>query len=111
MLFALLIIKNVIYASTDFCWALAAFPSSWSFTQTVELLGLGISPSQGRYLYIEQHKHTDIRASSGIRTHDHSLWAGEDSWCLEREATVIGKKNASFVTISGSCMSQSMVTR
>jgi hypothetical protein len=25
---------------------------------------------------------TDIHASSGIRTHDPSVWAGEDSSCL-----------------------------
>jgi hypothetical protein len=45
----------------------------------------GISPSQGRYLHTEQHKHrinaSDIHASSGIRIHDPSIWAGEDrSW-------------------------------
>jgi hypothetical protein len=27
------------------------------FTQSVELLGRGIIPSQGRYLHIGQHKH------------------------------------------------------
>jgi hypothetical protein len=54
------------------------------FTQSVGLLGRGISPPQGRYLHTEQHKHrinthTDIHASSGIRTHDSSVRAGEDS--------------------------------
>jgi hypothetical protein len=43
-------------------------------TQSLGLLERGISPSKGRYL------HTDIHASSGIRTHDPSVWAGED--CL-----------------------------
>jgi hypothetical protein len=37
---------------------------------TVGLLGREISPSQGRYLHTEQHKHrinnTDIHASSGF---------------------------------------------
>jgi hypothetical protein len=46
------------------------------FTQTVGLLGQCISPSRGRYL------HTDIHASSGIRTHDPSVQASEDGSCL-----------------------------
>jgi hypothetical protein len=56
-------------------------------TQSVGLLGLVISPSQGRYLRTEQHKHTitgatDIHASSGIRTHDPNVRAIDDSSCL-----------------------------
>jgi hypothetical protein len=35
------------------------------FTQTVGLLGWGISPSQGRYLHTEQHKHR-INGHTGI---------------------------------------------
>jgi hypothetical protein len=51
------------------------FFSFLSSTQSVGLLGRGISPSQGRYLHREQHKHrinahTDMHALSGIRTHD-----------------------------------------
>jgi hypothetical protein len=48
----------------------------------------GISPSQGFYLHTEQHNHrtnahnTDIHALSGIRTHDSSVRASEDSSCL-----------------------------
>jgi hypothetical protein len=43
------------------------------FTQTVGPLGRVISPSQGRYLHRDQHKHrinahTDIHALSGIQT-------------------------------------------
>jgi hypothetical protein len=58
-------------------------------TQTVGLLGRGISPSQDRYLHTGQRKHginahTDIHALSGIRTHDPSVRA------LDRAATVIG---------------------
>jgi hypothetical protein len=46
-----------------------------------------ISPSQGRYLHTGQHKRrinaqTDIHALSGIRTHDPSVRANEDSSCL-----------------------------
>jgi hypothetical protein len=76
------------YGSTALRLALAAFLVSWTYTQSVGLLGRGISPSQGRYLHTEQHKHrinahnTDIHASSGIQTHDSSIRASEDSLCL-----------------------------
>jgi hypothetical protein len=76
------------YGSTILCWALAAFSVSWSYTQLVELLWRGISPSQVLYLHTEQHKdginahNTDIHVLSGIRTHDHSVRANEDSSCL-----------------------------
>jgi hypothetical protein len=55
--------------------------------QPVGLLGRMINRSQGRCLHTEQHKHrinahTDIHASSGIRTHDPSVRANEDSSCL-----------------------------
>jgi hypothetical protein len=49
--------------------------------QSVELLGVGISPSQGRYLTQTQ---TDIHALSGTRTHDPSVRAGEDISCLRQ---------------------------
>jgi hypothetical protein len=57
------------------------------FSRTVGLLGRVISPSQGRYLNIGQHKHrinayTDIHALSGIQTHDPSVQASKDSSCL-----------------------------
>jgi hypothetical protein len=42
---------------------LPAFSVSWSFTQSVRLLGRGISPLQGRYLHRTtqtQRKHTQI---------------------------------------------------
>jgi hypothetical protein len=56
------------------------------FTQSVGLLGRKISPSQGRYIHTGQHKqgiNADRHdASSGIRTHDPSVRAGEDSSCL-----------------------------
>jgi hypothetical protein len=47
-----------IYGCTALCWTLAAFSVSLSYTQSVGLLGRGISLSQGRYLHTEQHKHT-----------------------------------------------------
>jgi hypothetical protein len=67
---------------------LGCFSVSWSYTQSVGLLQRGISPSQGRYLHTEQHKHrinahnTDVPALSGNRAHDPSVRAGEDSSCL-----------------------------
>jgi hypothetical protein len=55
-------------------------------TQSVGPLGRGISPSQGRYLHTELHKHrinhTHIHACSGIRIHYPSVRAGEDGSCL-----------------------------
>jgi hypothetical protein len=64
-------------------WPLLLFRNPF-VTQTVGLLARGISPSQGRYLHRRQHKHrinahTDIHASSGIRTHDPSVRVSEDS--------------------------------
>jgi hypothetical protein len=62
--------------------------SSLTWSQSVEFLGRGISLSPCRYLHTEQHRHrinahnTDIHALSGIRTHDPSVWASEDSSCL-----------------------------
>jgi hypothetical protein len=57
------------------------------FTQTVGLPGRVISPSQGCYIHTGQHKHrinahTDIYASSWIRTHDPRFQASKDSSCL-----------------------------
>jgi hypothetical protein len=83
-----------IYGSTALCLTLASFSVSWSYTQSVGLLGRGISPSQGRYLQTQQHKQginaqTDRHASSGIRAHDPSVRESEDH-ALDRAATVIG---------------------
>jgi hypothetical protein len=66
-------------------WPLLQF--HYFFTQTVGLLGRVISPSQGLYLHTGQHKHrinvyTNIHALIGIRTHDPSVRASEDSSCL-----------------------------
>jgi hypothetical protein len=55
--FIIIIIIIIINGSTTFCWALASLSLSLFFsfliffTQTVGLLGRGISPSQGRYLF------------------------------------------------------------
>jgi hypothetical protein len=62
-------------------------------TQSVVLLGLGISPSQGHYLHVQQYKlrmHTDMYASSGIHIRGPSVRAEDTVHILDRAATVIG---------------------
>jgi hypothetical protein len=54
--------------------------------QLVGLLGQGISPLQGFYLHTINAHNTDIHALSGIRTHDLSIRASEDSSCLRPRA-------------------------
>jgi hypothetical protein len=66
-------------------WPILQFRNN--FSQTVGLLGRVIIPSQGLYLNTGQYKHrinehTDIHTLSGIRTHDPSVRASEDSSCL-----------------------------
>jgi hypothetical protein len=56
--------NNSINGSTALCWALAAFLVFLSYTQSVGILWRGIRPSQGLYLYTEQHKQNK-------RTHRH----------------------------------------
>jgi hypothetical protein len=69
-------------------WGLGRFFSFLIYTQSVGLLGRGMSPSQGLYLHTEQHKHrisahnTNNHALSGIQTHDPRVRAGEDGSCL-----------------------------
>jgi hypothetical protein len=46
-----------IYGSTAPFLNFGRFSISWSFTQSIGLLELGISPSKGRYLHTGQHKH------------------------------------------------------
>jgi hypothetical protein len=65
------------------------------FTQSVGLLGRGISPSQGRHLHTRTttqriNEHTDIHALNGIRTHDQTVRESEDSSCLRSVAALIG---------------------
>jgi hypothetical protein len=67
-------------------WPLIQFRNH--FSQMVGLLGRVISPLQGHCLNTGQHKHRintytpNIHALSGIRTHDTSVGASEDSSCL-----------------------------
>jgi hypothetical protein len=56
------------------------------YTQSVGLLGRGISPLQGRYLHTEQNKQNKSTQKHPCLewdlTHDPSVRAGEDSSCL-----------------------------
>jgi hypothetical protein len=73
-----------IHGSTALCGTWRLFQFLDLYNQSVELLGRGISPSQG-HLDTRQHKrrinahNTDIHALSWIRTHDPSVRASEDS--------------------------------
>jgi hypothetical protein len=69
------------YCSTALCWSLAGFSVSWSTHWTY---------TQNKTNRINVHN-TDIHVSSRIRTHDPSGRPSDDSSCLDRVATVIGK--------------------
>jgi hypothetical protein len=86
MLYIYIFIYLYIYGSTALV-DLGRFFSFLTYTQSLGMFGWGISPLQGRYLHTEQHKHrkkthTDIHSSSRIRTHDRSVRAGEEGFCL-----------------------------
>jgi hypothetical protein len=86
------------YYFTVLCWDLAALSVSWSYTQSVGLLGRGISPSQGRYLHAEQHKHR-INARRHLCLEWDSNLRSQYSrrrktvHALDRAATVMGRDN------------------
>jgi hypothetical protein len=61
---------------------LGCFLSFLIYTQSVGLLGLGISPSQVRYLHRATETQNKRRQISRIRTHDLSVRADEDGSCL-----------------------------
>jgi hypothetical protein len=73
-----------VYGSTALCWALAAF-------SVFDLYTTGRTPWTGDQPVVRQlltqantnteQTHANIHASSGIRTHDFSIWAGEDCSC------------------------------
>jgi hypothetical protein len=68
-----------IYGSTALV-ELGRFFNLLIYTQPVGHLARGIRPSQGGYL------HTDIHASSRIRTYNPSVLAGEDGSCLRQRS-------------------------
>jgi hypothetical protein len=96
-LYIFMVVFIIKHRDFPFFVALQPFFGPWplfSFlilTQTAGLLGRGISPSQGLYINTGQHKHRlhththipNIRALSGIGSHDHSVRASEDSSCLK----------------------------
>jgi hypothetical protein len=53
--FSRLLICPCLYGFTTL-WTLAAVSVSWFYSQSVNLLGRGSSPSQGQYLHIERYK-------------------------------------------------------
>jgi hypothetical protein len=63
-------------------WTLAAFLVSQFYTQSVGVLGRGISPSQGRYLDKEQYKCRLNTQRHPCLEWDSNPGAGEDSSCL-----------------------------
>jgi hypothetical protein len=84
-----------IYCSTVLLLELGYFFSFLILYQTVRLLGRGISPSRGLYLYTEQHKYrmnarnTDIHALGGIRTTIRVFELAKTVHALGHTATVI----------------------
>jgi hypothetical protein len=83
---------NNFQSSVSFLFLFLPLEKPWNAfsLQFLGLLGRGINPSQGLYLHTGQHKHRinihtltpNIHARSGIRTHDRSVRASEDSSCI-----------------------------
>jgi hypothetical protein len=88
--------NNVIYGSRAFCLALPAFSVSWAFRQSVELLGRGISPPQGRYLHTGQHKQNKRTQISiphvGFEPTIPAIERAKAVDALDRAATVLGER-------------------
>jgi hypothetical protein len=87
------------YGSMALCWALAAFSVSWSYTQSIGLLGRGISTSQGLYLHTEhktetQNKWTHIQMAMprvGFEPTIPVFGRAKTVYVLDRAATVVGR--------------------
>jgi hypothetical protein len=84
-----------IYGFAVLCWALGPFSITSSlFTQSIGLLGRGISPSQGQYLYRERHKENKrTRTSMPQVGFEHTIpffQRAKTVHALDRAATVIG---------------------
>jgi hypothetical protein len=88
--------QTSVHGSAALCWALSAFSVSWSFTQSVGLLGRGNSPSQGRYLHTEQHKQNKCTQPFMPRVvFEHTIPTikrAKTVDALDRAAIVIGSK-------------------
>jgi hypothetical protein len=61
------------------CWAVAAYSVPYSYIQSVTPLGRGISPSQGRYLHTEQHKHRINADKHPCLEWDSNTWSQRSS--------------------------------
>jgi hypothetical protein len=81
------------YVSVFLSMALQSFVGPWPlFFSFLIFYAVGMTPWAGTQPFARplaahrtaqtQWMHRDIHASSGIRTHDPSVWAGEDSSCL-----------------------------
>jgi hypothetical protein len=83
-----------IYGSTALSLDLGLFSVSWSFTQSVGLLGQGISPSQGRYLHTQKSTQTcmpQVRFEPMIPVFE----VEKTIHVLDHASTVIGRKASS----------------
>jgi hypothetical protein len=72
----------------ELIWNYGSYRHSVGFLRRVISPGARLLPTQDSTNTEETR--TDIHASSWIRTHDHSVWAGEDRSDLDGTATVIG---------------------
>jgi hypothetical protein len=88
---SLLELPNTIYLwfYSHFCWTLASFSVSWSYTQSVGLFGRGISPSKGRCLHTEQ-THRDSMPRVGFEPMIPAFERAKTVHALDGAATVIG---------------------
>jgi hypothetical protein len=85
---------------------LGCFFSFLIYTQSVGLLGRGISPSQVRYLHTGQHKHriiahTGIHASSEIQRTNPVFQQAKTVHALDRAATVARKYDPIGANVAG----------
>jgi hypothetical protein len=77
----LIALKPTIYVSAALFGPRSLFSVSWSITQSVGLIGRGISLSQTLYSHIVQHEHR-INAHRQSRSHDPSVRTSEENSCL-----------------------------
>jgi hypothetical protein len=87
-------------------WTMADFFSFVINTQSVGLFGRGISPSQGRYLYTERHKHRINKQTSmpreGFEPTIPVFERAKTVHALDRAATEIDSLYVSLVELSPS---------
>jgi hypothetical protein len=88
------ILPRIIGGFTVLCWAWAVFSVVYSYTQSVGLLGWGISLSQGRYLHTGQHKHKKssqaFMPQLGLESMTPAFEQQKEVYASERAASVMG---------------------